>query len=639
MRYPDTHIKPPSYCISFLLTLLFSLSCSGVIFAQVVINEFDAVANPQAVELLNTSDQAIDINSWYLDDSTGSTYLTLTNQPLLQPQTCIVIRGTLNLNTASPDTVRLFDSTAPPTSATAHLIDSYAYAQSPSAGSTYSRNPDGSGSFGVLLSSLGLFNGSRSDCTTSQVTPTISNTPSPTPTHTPSPVLTPTSTWTPTPTSLPSPSTTPSTTPSTPSPSPTKTPSPAPQMYISEVMVNPSTGYEWVELYNNTANPYTLIDWYIDDLIDGGSSPVRIGITVPAFGYSVIEIPSPIFNNAGDSIRLIDHEGREVEIFMFTNSKVDISWGRTSVYEDILCEQTPSKGIANNLCLATKADSTSTPTPSPSPSPLPTSTIIPDTIYLSELYVNPNAGEHEWLEVYNDNRYSVTLSDWKVRDAANQIIATIHVSIDPYRYALIELTSDKMNNSNEEILLLNPSGEVADRFTYENSEKGLSWGRSPAYFSEWCLQDPSPNRYNYSCISQPTSTHTPTPSPSRSPTPTRSKTPTPTTRISISTQSSSGPNADQSASVLGIATTRASGGTNTEILNYTPQNSSLKGAKLGAGSDSLIEQSTPKPSGNLLSVILYLFLLSLCMMMGGFQASKLWNLYRESNPIYPDMFG
>ncbi len=616
----------------FIFALLFFIPEST--YAQIVINEFDTFANPQAVELYNNSSQTIDINSWYLDDSGGTTYLTIANQPPLQPQTCVVIRGSLNLNTSSPDTARLFDATAPPTSAAGHLIDSYAYTQSAPAGTNYSRSPDGEGVFTLLPNSLGLSNDTHTDCTLFVPSPTPSDTSTPTPINTPSPTAHVTITLTPTPSF----SLTPSPTPFNPSPSFTSTPTPIPLIYISEVMVHPSTGYEWVELYNDATEPYILSNWYIDDLIDGGSPPIRFSVTIPAHGYIAIDVPSPIFNNTGDSIRLINADGHEVEIFMYDTSDIDISWGRESIYEDMLCAQTPSKGSVNNPCLSLNRASTNTPTPTPSPLTTPVST--PSNVYLSELYVNPNNGEHEWLELYNDNRYPVTLANWKIRDAADQTIASVNITLEAYRYAIVELTSDKMNNTNEEILLLYPSGDVADHFAYENSDKGASWGRSPASFSDWCLQNSSPGRYNYSCIAQPTNTPTPTPEPTRTPTPTKSKTPTPTTRVSLGNMQSTTGGSKQSGDVLGLATSRTPSD-GSESLNYTPQTSetSEDAHTPNAFSQSLNDSGSADQSENILPIVLYLFLMSLCMMVGGFQSFKLWNLYHESNPVYPDMFG
>lgn len=616
-----------THFISLLLTLTITLFLPKITFAQMVINEFDVFASPQAVELLNISDQAIDISGWYLDDSGGTTYFTIPSQSIIAPHTCTVIRGSLNLNTTTADTIRFFDTTTPPTGLSPHLVDSYAYTQFSTVGNSYSRNPDGNGSFMILPSSLGLTNSSYVDCTTV------------TPTHSPTPIPTPTDTYTPTPTTTPLPSITvsPIVTPTptlsfSSTPSFTPTPTPIPHIYVSEVMVNPSIGDEWVELYNDSSEPYVMNNWSIDDVMSGGSSPIQFSITIPAHGYVAIEMTSSIFNNTGDSVRLLDGESHEIEVFMYTSSQVDISWGRQSFESSSFCFQVPSKGIVNNQCLPTTNSpiGTSTPAPtsvlSPTPTPIP-----PNNIYLSELYVNTNAGEHEWIEVYNDNRYAVQLNNWKVRDASDQIIATIQMSLDAYRYGVVELTSDKMNNTDEQIFLLDSSGEVVDHFTYSDSEKGMSWGRSTSSFSAWCLQNPSRNAYNYSCIPQSTLTPTPTSDLTNTPTPTKTRTPTPTTRLSVGSQKSTGSVSGQGGDVLGASIVS---------LNFTPQYSpDAKTTTTTAVNDAQPEYVPHTSTSIAPQFLIYLFLTSLCMIGGGFQISRLWTLYQNSTPVYPDMFG
>ena len=623
----DSNLVKPTYLFSLLLILVFTLSYPKTISAQVIINEFDVFASPQAVELLNTSDQSIDISGWYLDDSGGTTYLTIPNQSTLAPHTCTVIRGGLNLNTTTTDTIRLFDTTAPPTSLSSHLVDSYGYTQFTTLGYSYSRNPDGDGSFFVMPSSLGLTNSSHTDCAA------IAPTPSPTPIPTPTVTYIPTPTMTLIPSMIVSPTLTQIAT-LTFTPTPTFSPSPttAPHIFVSEVMVNPSIADEWVELYNDSSEPYVLHNWSVDDVMSGGSSPVPFSVTIPAHGYVAIDMTSSMFNNTGDSVRLLDSESHEIEVFLYNSSQTDISWGRQSFESIAFCHQAPSKGISNNSCLlpTSSPSGTSTPAPtsvlSPTPTPIP-----PNNIYLSELYVNTNPGEHEWVELYNDNRYAVQLNNWKIRDASDQIIATIQMSLDAYRYGVVELTSDKMNNTDEQIFLLNSSGEVVDHFTYSDSEKGNSWGRSTNSFSTWCLQNVSRNAYNFSCIPQSTLTPTPTGDLTNTPTPTKTRTPTPTTRLSVGSQKSTNSSSDQGGDVLGASTL---------TLNFTPQYSpDIKNSSASTVSEELPEIPVRTSPSQIPQFLIYFFLTSLCMIGGGFQIAKLWTLYQNFTPAYPDMFG
>lgn len=610
------------------LTVFLILFVPKIVDAQVVINEFDVFTSPQAIELINMSDQSIDISGWHVDDSGGATYVTIPIQTALPPNTCVVIRGSLNLNTSSPDTVRLFDNSAPPTSGTPHLVDSYAYTQITTAGNSYARNPDGSGIFVLLPTSLGLWNTTRNDCT--QQTITLPPTPISTPSPTLSPTSTPANTLSPTITS-PLPSDTPT---FTPTPIFTSTPTPMPHIYISEVMVDPTSGNEWIELFNNSPYSYFVSDWSIDDMINGGSSPTQFDAIISPYGYSVVELHGSVFNNTGDSVRVIDDTSHEIEVFIYNSSQSDITWGRQNFDSNIFCLQAPSKGLSNNDCLTPTTNPTSGPTMTPTVTPVPSATPIPpDNIYLSELYVNTNADEHEWLELYNDNRYTVTLHNWKIKDASDQIIATIQTSIDAYRYVVVEFASDKMNNSDEQIILLNSSGDVADIFEYEHSTKGESWGRSPSSFSTWCLQNPSRNRYNFACIPQPTPTSV------DDPTPTKTKSPTPTARLSIGNQKSSGTGENQTSNVLGTSATNDSSGTET-LINFTPEHSVTKSDLIMAPENTLLEQSSPPYSTAVpYQFIIYLFLVSLCMIVGGYQIARIWILYKDFTPTYPDILG
>jgi hypothetical protein len=195
-----------------------------------------------------------------------------------------------------------------------------------------------------------------------------------------------------------------------------------------------------------------------------------------------------------------------------------------------------------------------------------------NALSINEIFSNPTGDDsgREWIEVYNDNRYAVELNAWKVKDATDQIIATISAKIEAYRYAVVELTSERMNNTDEQIYLLNPAGIVVDNFAYADSTKGISWGRSPGNFSVWCLQNPSRNGYNYACIPQPTVTPTPTEDLTHTPTPTRTRTPTPTTRLSVGSQKSANTSSGGGGSVLAASIGQTDSAGNL-ILNFTPQ--------------------------------------------------------------------
>ena len=296
--------------------------------ASVVLNEV-AIQPNQTVELYNNASESTDISSWYIDDAGGTTYFTVPSQTILAPKSCILFSSDFNFNKSSADVVRLFDSTSPPTSSSAKLIEQYSYAKAPDINYSFSKKTDGGIEWQTVTSSLGLYNESLLSCI-------------PTPTPTPIPTGTPI----PTPTTIPSPTA-----------EPTQTPTPTIQtdyqnIYISEVYPYPySNEQEWVELYNGNNTQVNLDHWHIDDIENGGSTPKSFTLTIDPYSYGTVTITSSMFNNDGDTVRLLDSNKNEKDSMEYGKMTQGKSMGRISFSEDSYCEQEPSKNNANSSCL------------------------------------------------------------------------------------------------------------------------------------------------------------------------------------------------------------------------------------------------------------------------------------------------
>jgi hypothetical protein len=320
-----------AYAIFCIFAGLFFYLNSHVL-ARVVINEFVSDSSPQKIELYNTASDSADISNWYLDDSGGSTYFTLPSITL-SSHACVVFESDFNLNKSSPDQVRLFDATYPPTAVEAILQDSFSYKASSGSGIVFMRNPDGEDIWATGEASFGKLNISGQSCLM---------TPSPSPT----PLITPTITLEPT------------------IPPISNSMTLLENIYISEAMVYPETGdHEWVELYNDNEIDVDLVDWYIDDIQSGGSSPKKINIHMAAKRYAIIELSSSMFNNDTDSIRLLNSETIEKDAVEYFSPKQSYSIGRISFEADDFCNQEPSQNNENNPCLIALVPSTVQPTP------------------------------------------------------------------------------------------------------------------------------------------------------------------------------------------------------------------------------------------------------------------------------------
>jgi len=327
--------------------------------STIKINEFLIEPTPQIVELLNTGSQVVDLSNWYIDDNGGTTYFTVPTGTQLYPNACLTFTGSFNLNRTTSDTIRLFDSTGPPTSSSAVLIDSFDYKSSSGSGVTFQRIPDGQAVWATGSANFDLYNLTGLSCKV-EPTATLTPTPSPMPTITPTPT---------------SGQVTPIITPSPTSDQATPTPTPTTEIkaiYLSEVYPYPGEGEnEWVELFNDNAFSVSLIDWKLDDIANGGSSSKKFTITIPGYSFKVIDLTSSIFNNDGDDARLLNATDLVVDSFSYEKAEKGKSIGRISFSSTTYCVQNPSKGYSNNSCINVSTSvtvSTTTPTATPTPS-------------------------------------------------------------------------------------------------------------------------------------------------------------------------------------------------------------------------------------------------------------------------------
>lgn len=290
---------------------------------NIFINEFLIDPQPQTVEIINTGSETVDLTNWVIDDNGGSsgTYM-IASGTFIYPNSCLVFSKDFNLNKSSSDSARLLDSNM-------NLIDSYSYKSSPGNGISYARVPDGD-SWSTSSASLGLFNVTRISCLVTP-TPTIEATPTPSP--------------------LP-----------TDEPTPTAAPTSYDNLYINEAMVNPGTGHdEWVEIYNNNDFSVNLFEWYIDDVGNAGSSPRKFTVEIPPKSYRAVTMSSSLFNNDGDTVRLLDFEKTLKDSFDYEEPSEGKTYGRISLDTDDFCLQSESFEKENNPCLEEELTPTITP--------------------------------------------------------------------------------------------------------------------------------------------------------------------------------------------------------------------------------------------------------------------------------------
>src|SRR3989339_1335477 len=90
-----------------------------------------------------------------------------------------------------------------------------------------------------------------------------------------------------------------------------------PDIVINELVSDPTDGaVEFVELYNKSNASVSLAGWWIEE--GGGSRNVLSG-SILSLGFFVLEKPSGSLNNAGDIVRLMSADGKEIDKVVYGN--------------------------------------------------------------------------------------------------------------------------------------------------------------------------------------------------------------------------------------------------------------------------------------------------------------------------------
>lgn len=123
------------------------------------------------------------------------------------------------------------------------------------------------------------------------------------------------------------------------------------EVLINEILPAPSSGSEWVELYNTTGSVVDIGFCYLDDLADAGGAPVQIpeGTTIPANGFWTMDFSS-YYNNTGDDVRfLLEDASTVLDAYSYGSTGYDESWYRSPDGGDwaSTTTTTPTKGATN----------------------------------------------------------------------------------------------------------------------------------------------------------------------------------------------------------------------------------------------------------------------------------------------------
>ncbi len=266
---------------------------------------------------------------------------------------------------------------------------------------------------------------------------------------------------------------------------PTNTPVPATyavgDLLINEIMSNPASGEEWVEVYNPYDNVIPLDGW---KLTEAGGTSVSLSGLIGEESFVIAEFKNKL-NNDGDTVMLSDPNGVVID---------EIQFGENGEAE------APGKGYSLARTQNGEFVVTITPTPlelnrieEPAVEKKQEKVVekegekenveekagegektctASNTLAVIKLLPDPIGDEEtdESITLENTGDDPVCLDGWTIGDASKtyKLAGTLsgHLRLELPRSA----TKIALNNtSSEEVLLTNPAGEVINKISYETA--------------------------------------------------------------------------------------------------------------------------------------------------------------------------
>lgn len=298
---------------------------------------------------------------------------------------------------------------------------------------------------------------------------------------------------------------------------------------INEVMADPITGLrddddelcDWIELYNTTGRDIALSSL---GLSDNEGKPLKWrfpdNAVIPANGYYLVlctgkdrmdrikNAPHTNFKISAEkeTIILTDSQGHVLDRVMIDNLPLDCSWGRNENGQ-MQVFQTPTPSLPNNQTGFNQMD-------------FNLRAMNKTGVYISEVMASndsvstyPNAGNTDWIEIYNAGQESVDISDWGLSDRLDrgrrwQFPSGTVISPGEYKVILCDRLTDKNTVqelhasfkvgklTQETITLTDPTGRVLDKMILPEMRTDVSYGRTLGIAGLFYYDTPTPFQQN-----------------------------------------------------------------------------------------------------------------------------------------------
>ena len=271
-----------------------------------------------------------------------------------------------------------------------------------------------------------------------------------------------------------------------------------------------SANDEWIELYNNTENSINLDGWVLK--ADNGTPEINLTGIVPAKSFYLLErtddntvpeisadlIYKGALGNKGENLKLHDNSGNLID-----NVNCSSGWLAGNNKTKQTMERTDSENWQNsqNPEGTPKAKNSIQPAEVTQPaeatqlveSKPPLAGNYPGGVIFSEILPSPEGldAEEEWIEIFNQNSFEVSLSGWQIQDSKGKITTYTFPEgkeISAYEYFVLPRPVSKitLNNTGDSLNLIQPNGEIIDSVNFEKAPRNQSYDRTK---SDWVWSD------------------------------------------------------------------------------------------------------------------------------------------------------
>lgn len=270
---------------------------------------------------------------------------------------------------------------------------------------------------------------------------------------------------------------------------------------------------EWIELYNLTNTPIDLERWILK--AKDGIPEINLTGKIPASSYYLLErtddttVPGieadliyiGALENNGEGLVLYDNSDNLID-------RVDCSLGwfagdntskRTMEKKNPYLSGSDSDGWQTSLESngTPKAENSITQITSP-PEELTEemeSELLlqekseafsyPSGILINEILPSPEGpdAKEEWIEIFNQNNFEVSLSGWRISDTVGKTTIfnlSEETKISPKGFLVLSRPTTKiiLNNDGDRISFIKPNEKIIDAITYAKAPRGKSYNRN-----------------------------------------------------------------------------------------------------------------------------------------------------------------